>query len=373
MRRGLALLLLLSVAGFAPAVDSPTTTVVKWDIARTSAPESVDELKALQDTVKKMVERTTPSTVALFYEGGAGSGAIISDDGIILTAAHVVSRQQVSLGGPRRRNQPAAGEELPPESKNVSIMLADGTRVKGTVLGRNKRADSAMVKITSEIPKNAKWDGADKGKWPAVELGKSSDLKKGQWVVSLGHPGGPKTDRRAPARLGQMVTVSEKGNRVSSDCTLVGGDSGGPLFDLDGKLIGIHSRIGWTLAQNIHVPIDGFKTDWDQLVAGTEVGKAKAAAAPPVYFGASFTDNDGNDVTGTKGARVTLVIEDSPAAEGGIRVNDEITSFGGTAVKTAEDVRKLLARRRVGDDVEVVVARGGRTETLTVTLTRRPR
>lgn len=363
MRRGLALLLLLSVAGFAPAVDSPTTTVVKWDIARTSAPESVDELKALQDTVKKMVERTTPSTVALFYEGGAGSGAIISDDGIILTAAHVVSRQQVSLGGPRRRNQPAAGEELPPESKNVSIMLADGTRVKGTVLGRNKRADSAMVKITSEIPKNAKWDGADKGKWPAVELGKSSDLKKGQWVVSLGHPGGPKTDRRAPARLGQMVTVSEKGNRVSSDCTLVGGDSGGPLFDLTGKLIGIHTSIGMDLTQNFHIPLHTFQNEWARLVRGDRINEDADA-----YIGFVLNGDE-------KNRKVKPLIEEvksgTPAANAGLQDNDVILELNGEKVATSEDVDQLMSGFRPNQRVVIKVKRGDDVYELELTLGKR--
>ncbi len=334
------------LAARAPADDPPAAKtaakVPAWPTARTTAPGSIEDLRALEIATKRVVDKTSPATVGLFLGLGAGSGVIVTEDGLVLTAAHVSGTPGTAC----------------------KVILPDGTEVKGKSLGTNTKIDSGMIQITDK-PKTPS------GKWPVVEVGKSGDLKKGQWVVTLGHHGGWRPGRPPVARLGQVID-SQK-DLIRSNCTLVGGDSGGPLFDLDGKLIGIHSRIGWTLAQNIHVPIDGFKTDWDQLVAGTEVGKAKAAAAPPVYFGASFTDNDGNDVTGTKGARVTLVIEDSPAAEGGIRVNDEITSFGGTAVKTAEDVRKLLARRRVGDDVEVVVARGGRTETLTVTLTRRPR
>lgn len=338
------------VAGFAtraPADDPPpaTKTAAKlpaWDITRTTAPGSIDDLKALEIATKRVVDKCTPATVGLFVGMGAGSGVIVTEEGLVLTAAHV-------SGAPGTK---------------CSVVLPDGTRVEGKSLGTNAKLDSGMIQIVGKSK-------AENGKWPVVPIGKSGDLKKGQWVVSLGHHGGWRTGRPPVARLGQVLD-SQK-DLVRTNCTLVGGDSGGPLFDLDGKLIGIHSRIGFTLAHNIHVPLDGFKTDWDQLLASVEVGKVKTKAPSAVYFGASFTDDDGNDVKGTKGAKVTLVIEESPAAEGGIRVNDEITSFGGTSVRTAEDVRKLLAMRRVGDEVEIIVARGTRSETLTVTLTRRPR
>jgi len=337
----LAAALVAGLAGSAPADDPPAAKGAKvpaWETARTTAPGSIADLRALEAATKRVVDKTTAATVGLFIGMGAGSGVIVTDDGLILTAAHV-------SGSPGTK---------------CKVILPDGTEVAGKSLGTNTRIDSGMIQITDKAK-------APDGKWPAVAVGKSGDLKKGQWVVTLGHHGGWRPGRPPVARLGQVLD-SQK-DLVRTNCTLVGGDSGGPLFDLDGKLVGIHSRIGFTLAQNIHVPVDGFKTDWDQLLAGVEVGKAKAA--PAVYFGASFEDAEGNEVKGAKGAKVTLVVEESPAAEGGIRVNDEITSFGGTAVKTADDVRKLLARRRVGDEVEVVVARGARTETLTVTLARR--
>ncbi|HYH65224.1 MAG TPA: S1C family serine protease [Urbifossiella sp.] len=337
----LAAALLAGFAGPAPADDPPATKAAKvpaWETARTTAPGSIADLRALEVATKRVVDKTTAATVGLFIGMGAGSGVIVNEDGLILTAAHV-------SGAPGTK---------------CKVILPDGTEVTGKSLGTNTKIDSGMIQITDKAK-------TPDGKWPTVALGKSGDLKKGQWVVTLGHHGGWRPGRPPVARLGQVLD-SQK-DLIRTNCTLVGGDSGGPLFDLDGKLVGIHSRIGFTLAQNIHVPVDGFKTDWDQLLAGVEVGKTKAP--PPVYFGASFEDAEGNEVKGTKGAKVTLVAEDGPAAEAGMRVNDEITSFGGTAVKTADDVRKLLARRRVGDEVEVVVARGARTETLTVTLARR--
>ncbi|MFO0796485.1 MAG: S1C family serine protease [Gemmataceae bacterium] len=333
------------LAGFAApsAADDPPPTKVAakiptWDVARTTNPGSIEDLKALEAATKRVVDKCTPATVGLFVGMGAGSGVIVTEDGLVLTAAHV------------------SGE---PGTK-CTVVLPDGTKVAGKSLGTNAKLDSGMIQITDKAK-------APNGKWPVVETGKSTDLKKGQWVVSLGHHGGWRTGRPPVARLGQVLTNQK--DLIQTNCTLVGGDSGGPLFDLDGKLIGIHSRIGFTLAHNIHVPVDGFKTDWDQLLASVQVGKAKAP--PAVFFGASFEDADGKEVKGAKGVKVTFVAEDGPAAEGGVRVDDEITSFDGTEVKTADDVRKLITRRQPGDEVEVVVARGNRTETLTVTLGRR--
>src|ERR1700758_5044418 len=97
-------------------------------------------------------------------------------------------------------------------------------------------------------------------------MGKSTSLTKGQWVVSIGHPGGFRPNRTPVVRLGRVLEANA--NLIVTDCTLVGGDSGGPLFDLDGKVIGIHSRISSGLAFNFHVPVDTYRTTWDRLVKG---------------------------------------------------------------------------------------------------------
>ena len=150
-------------------------------------------------------------------------------------------------------------------AERCEIVLPDGKRVKAKTLGVNSDIDSGMVKITDKGPND--------GKWPFMPVAKSADLKKGQWVVSLGHPGGPKTADRLSRGSGALQTNDKE--IVQSNCTLVGGDSGGPLFDLDGNVVGIHSRIGLTLAQNIHVPTELFKNQWDKLVAGEVFGERR--------------------------------------------------------------------------------------------------
>lgn len=302
----------------------------KWEPTRTTVPESVEDLKALQDRVRHVVEKCTPSTVGVLIGMGAGSGVIVSEDGLVLTAAHV------------------SGE---PGNK-CRIVLPDGKRVNGKTLGINEKMDSGMVQIVDKGPNN--------GKWPFLPIGKAADLKKGQWVVSLGHPGGPKEGRFPVARLGRVQTVAK--DLLRTDCTLVGGDSGGPLFDLNGNVVGIHSRIGLSLAQNIHVPSDAFKTEWDQLAKGENIGKR--VAAPVAYLGVTFDEKADT-------AKLLSVEEDGPAAEAGLKGGDVITRFNDSVVATADDIRGLLKKCKPGEEVELIVRRDEKKLSLTVKLGKR--
>src|SRR5262249_53001128 len=109
-------------------------------------------------------------------------------------------------------------------------------------------------------------------KWLFVDMGESAKLKEGQWVLTMGHPGGFQTGRTPPVRLGRVLESTKK--VIRTDCTVFSGDSGGPLFDMEGKVVGIHSRINPSLKVNCHVPIDTFRDPWDRLVKGEKWGGA---------------------------------------------------------------------------------------------------
>jgi serine protease Do len=314
----------------------------KWETARITQPEDLEELKALQERVKGVVDKCTPSTVAVLIGFGAGSGVIVNEDGLVLTAAHVIAGE-TKFG---KSTEYEAG-------RSCEIVLPDGKKVKGKTLGINDKMDSGMVQITDKGPNN--------GKWPFTPLAKSADLKKGQWVVSLGHPGGPKTGRAPVARLGRIENNIKES--VRSNCTLVGGDSGGPLFDLDGKVVGIHSRIGFTLAQNIHVPADQFVSDWDKLVAGDVIGRQPKTGGAVV--GVVFPEDENDD------AWVSEVDDEGPAAKAGLKPGDTITKFNGEQVKTVKKFRDLMKDKKPGEVIKLTVRRITETVTLSVTLGKR--
>jgi serine protease Do len=297
-----------------------------------AVPENVRDLKALQAQVEAVVARVSPAVVGLRI-GGQGSGVIVSEDGYVLTAGHVAS---------------APG-------RDVTVILSNGRFARGQSLGVNYGMDSGLVKILDDPPA---------GGWPHVEMGKSSDLVKGQWCIALGHPGGYKFGRTPPLRLGRILEV--RGNYVRTDCTLVGGDSGGPLFDLDGKVIAIHSRIGNALSDNLHVPIDTFSDTWERLASGDSWGQSfLGGRAGGPYLGFQV-DPDASD------CRVGELYPNSPVGAAGIRKGDVITRFGGQRIANAGELLIYLSARRVGDEVSVAAQRDGKPMTFKVTIGRRP-
>ncbi len=292
-------------------------------VFRKDSPKTLQDLKAIQQRVREVVENVTPAVVGIRIGPGQGSGVIISEDGYVLTAGHV------------------SGEP----GRNVTIILPDGRTRKGKTLGANRRVDSGLIKIT------------EKGKYPYVKMGKSQRLRKGDWCVAIGHPGGFRPGRTPVVRLGRIR--SSFANVLRTDCTLVGGDSGGPLFDMKGNVIGIHSRIGPKITYNMHVPVDKYHEDWEDLAASVEIGGNNRA-----YIGVQG-DPDG------KSAKILKVYEDSPAEKAGMKEGDIVLKFAGRAINSFEELARAVGRQRPGRTVDVVVERDGKEVTLKLKLGRR--
>lgn len=304
--------------------ETPAKTVPEPPAAITKPqPESIADLKEFQKQTKAVIDKVMPSVVCLSVGGASGSGVIVSKDGLVLTAGHV------------------SGEP----NKDITIILQDGRRVKAKTLGVNRGIDSGMAKITTE------------GDWPVCELGVSKDLKPGQWCVAIGHPGGFRQGRSPVVRVGRIGLVNN--SLVQTDCTLVGGDSGGPLFDMKGRVIGIHSRIGTPIFANIHVPADTYRETWELLVKGEKIGEND------VWLGVRADD-------AAKDAKLGAVTPKSPAEEAGLKVGDIIMKFDGKEVKTYDDMVKFLQARKAGDEVPLLVKRGGDMLDLKVKLGKRP-
>jgi serine protease Do len=298
-----------------------------WSDPAPAPDPTVEELKERQTQVKAVVDRVLPAVVAITSDTpvGTGSGVIVSEDGLILTAAHVTD---------------AITDEG--KKKDVVVVFPDGRRVKGEVLGANRTCDAAMVRIVDPALQD----------WPFVPIGTSDEVAKGSWVVALGQPGGFEDDRSPPVRVGRIWGRDNFG-AFFTDCTLIGGDSGGPLFDLEGKVIGIHSSIGGSLNVNRHIGIDNFLTDWPRLVKGELWGGLTLGETDPdrPVIGADL------DPDASPGVRVRAVIDQGPAALAGMREGDVITHFEGVELKNYLSFVRLISRQQAGDPVQLRVRR----------------
>lgn len=298
-----------------PPIDLPA--LFRGELEPTAA-----GLRAMQVRMKELVAKLTPSVVGVQVGPSQGSGVVVDKDGTVLTAAHVNGKKDL----------------------DVLFLFADDTRKRGKTLGSNKRVDGGMMKIET-----------DKDNLVPVELGDSDELKPGQWVVALGHPGGFDPKRKPVLRLGRVLSVSR--STIVTDCTLVGGDSGGPLFDMDGKLIGIHSRIGGSIASNMHVPVNTFTDAWDRLASSQEWGDGEGGP----YIGVRGAKNVDN-------ALIESVYPGSPAEQAGMKAGDVIVEFDGKAVSKFADLFGAVENAEPGDEVSLKVRRGEETLELNMTI-----
>ena len=204
-------------------------------------PQDISQLKSLEQKVTGVVQKVLPATISLFSmkNGASGSGVVVSKDGLILTAGHVVRG-----------------------SDEMTVIFPNGKQAQGKVLGANYTRDIAMVQITDPKPTFG---------WPHTSVGKAHKITTGDLVIALGHAGGYDPVRTPPVRFGRMIARGLD-QFISTDCTLIGGDSGGPLFDLRGNIVGIHSSIGELLSSNNHASIEGILEDWDKLKKGDTWG-----------------------------------------------------------------------------------------------------
>jgi serine protease Do len=330
-RSHLILVILASFLCTAPAPPRPPFLPTSRPVPSTrpafrpaATPTSLSDLRAIQSQVQQALDKVLPATVAVLTPTGQGSGVIVKD-GYVLTAGHV-----------------AADAGL-----DVILLLSDGRFARGKTLGIDRRADAALIKITPP------------GDWPFVEIADPAPVKVGHWCIALGHPGGFRRDRPPVLRLGRIVYITP--GALISSCTLVSGDSGGPLFDLQGRLIGIHSRIGQFTSVNMHVPIYAFTLAWDRLAKGDVWGPPilPIRGAPPL--GAFTLDHE-------KGAIIENIVPGSPADKAGLRLHDVIVSFNSQTVRGRQHLANLLSFRRAGDEIKLQVLRGDQTLPFTIKL-----
>lgn len=271
---------------------------------------ALEDLANFQARLESVLEEARPATVCLRMGGQSGSGVIVSPEGLVLTAAHVVAAPNAEC----------------------SVVLFDGRELPARSLGLNHLRDSALVQIEG-----------DHDDLPFVEIPPPHDLEEGSWCVALGHPGGIEPGRGPVPRLGRIQDPG--GLFVWTDSAIIGGDSGGPLFDLDGRLIGIHSRIEADVANNYHVPISTIRLSWKRLLAGEEWRRASAK------MGVLRLAN----VEG--GVRLDALRTGRPADAAGLVAGDVVTHLNGELVRDRQHLEWFLTDLSPGDGAVVRIRR----------------
>ena len=285
-----------------------------------SAPRGAQDLLKIQNALQEGIARVRPATVAIRMDNGAGSGVIVSADGLVLTAAHV-------SGG---------------VDKSMTVIMEDGTEYEAISLGLDSETDAAMIQIQGEVD------------LPYVQLATGSRNQLGDWVFVVAHPGGYDQDRGSVVRLGRMIRQQKTTSQ--SDCALIGGDSGGPLFNMKGELIGINSRVGKTVEESLHVPLPVFEQNWERLKSGEFIGEGPFAEKPSKgsgVLGVQLAEGDG-----ASGALVDQVMENSAASEAGVKDGDLLTAVNGDEVKSREELIGFMKEITPGEIVTLSVLRG---------------
>lgn len=293
---------------------------------RKEIPASLHDLESIEEHVKDLVAKVSPAVVAVRVANGTGSGVVISEDGYVLSAAHVCDEPDL----------------------DAVFTFPDGKTVHGKTLGTNHELDAGLLKIT------------DEGKWPKAEVGDVTRTRLGDWVLALGHPGGFDPQRSRVVRLGRVIRLS---GLLQSDCTLIGGDSGGPLFDMHGQVIGIHSRISDSTVENFHVPILAFQESWERLLNGDNWGDSRQRAQP--WLGVWGLDHP-------DGFRVELINSNGPAERAGLKIGDVVTGINGHEIHGFDSFSKFVGRMKRGQEVTLAIKRDDLEMTMLVTVASKP-
>ena len=273
----------------------------------------------------------------------AGSGFFISADGYIVTNNHVVEN-----------------------STKITVTLTDGRELDGKVVGRDEASDLAVVKVT----------GSD---FPFVAFETQAKPRVGDWVLAVGNPlqlGGTATAgivSYVGRDLPQESSGALPGQYLQIDAPINRGNSGGPTFDVYGRVIGvntaIYSQTGGSIGIGFAVPADTADTIVRQLMQGKTIQRG--------YLGATIQDlsSEGGEALGLKvkeGASIADLVPGGPGARAGLQPGDIVLSFNGTQVKSSSALTRAVAQTHVGDQFRLGVLRGGRQLTLTVTAGVRP-
>lgn len=329
-----------SLPDFTGIVEESSPAVVKV-MAEARAPtpndenrmEQFEDLEQLPDALKRFFQYRNPPAPRT---GGSGSGFIISEDGYIVTNHHVVD------GADR-----------------VVVRLSDRREYDAVVVGTDQRSDLALLQVEAQD-------------LPYLTLGKSGDVKAGQWVLAIGSPFG--LDYSVTAGIvsakGRSLPTERGENYVpfiQTDVAINPGNSGGPLFNLDGEVVGVNSQIftrsGGSIGLSFAIPSKVVRNIIEQLRVNGEVVRG--------WLGVSIQNVDRTlaesfDLDRPRGALVAQVGEGSPAERAGIQSGDIIVEVDDESIEVSADLPHVIGLISPGSSVSMKLIRDGNEERLSV-------
>lgn len=276
-----------------------------------------------------------------------GSGFIISNDGYIVTNNHVVNG-----------------------ATKVSVTLDDGTTLPAKIIGRDPKTDVALLKIKPN------------GKLPFIELGDSDNVQPGEWVVAVGNPfglGGTVTAGIVSAR-GRDLNAGPYDDFIQIDAPINHGNSGGPLFSQNGKVIGMNAAIispsGGSIGIGFAIPSNTVKSVVDQLRTSGHVtrgylGVLMQRISPTLAQALNLKPSEPG--APPEGALVAQVTKGGPADKAGLKSGDVVTALNGTKIKSVHDLVVHTVSMKPGTDAILTVLRDGKSQTITAKIGNMPK
>lgn len=274
--------------------------------------------------------------------GALGSGFVVSEDGYIVTNNHVVSN-----------------------ADEIFVKFSDGREYKTKLIGTSPEVDIAVLKIEANE------------KFKPLEFSDSDKIEIGQWSIAFGNPMGLNDSMTVgviSAAGRSSLGIEEIENFIQTDAAINQGNSGGPLIDINGKVIGVNTAIlstsGGSVGLGFAIPSNLASVVKDSIIATGKFEKP--------YIGVYLNNLDSEkikalNIKSTNGVLIAKVVADGPAARAGIQANDVIVAVNGKAVNSAGAFIGELAAKKVGESVELSVIRNSQTAKIRVTLEETPK
>ena len=274
--------------------------------------------------------------------GALGSGFVVSEDGYIVTNNHVVSN-----------------------ADEIFVKFSDGREYKTKLIGTSPEVDIAVLKIEANE------------KFKPLEFSDSDKIEIGQWSIAFGNPMGLNDSMTVgviSAAGRSSLGIEEIENFIQTDAAINQGNSGGPLIDINGKVIGVNTAIlstsGGSVGLGFAIPSNLASVVKDSIIATGKFEKP--------YIGVYLNNLDSEkikalNIKSTNGVLIAKVVEDGPAARAGIQANDVIVAVNGKAVNSAGAFIGELAAKKVGESVELSVIRNSQTLKIRVVLEETPK